>query len=275
MSEGEDILYEVRDRITVITFNIPKKLNALNGAQYLLLAKLIDRADKEEDTLVTLIQSTGRYFSAGANFADKSLANASPQDLFSHEYWLQNFLGRNVYITDLFHNHTKVLVAALNGPVVGLTTGLISLSDLTYAIEEEKVFLLAPFTNLGLVSEGASSVTLFLRLGWAKAAETLLFSKPVSGKDLNRLGFFNKTYDGENLTTEQFNAKVFDELTKLLEGLHEPSILEMKQLLKANRDQAINSAGTREAVQGFNKWIEGVPQLKFAQLLQKERKNKL
>lgn len=276
MSEGKDILYEVRGKVTVITLNVPEKLNALNGEQYLLLAKLVERADKEEETIFTMIQSTGRYFSAGANIADKGVVGMKTEEIFSHEYWLNKFVSRNVFLTDLFHNHTKVLVAALNGPVVGLSSSLVALCDLVYAIDEKKVFYLAPFSNLGLVAEGAASATLFLRLGWSRASEALLLSKPIPGTELNKLGFINKLYhDTKFASVEEFNQAVYDEIVNLSSSLHEPLILEMKQLLKANRDQLINSASSREVIKGFNKWVEGVPQTRFMQLFQKDIKHKM
>lgn len=271
----ETITYEVRDRVTVITLNIPGKLNALDGKQYLQLAKYLQEADNEEDTICTLIQSTGRYFSAGANFADKALVRADPEVIFSHEYWLQNFAGRNIYLTDLCHNHKKVLVAALNGPVIGLSSALVAFCDIVYAIDEDKVNLLAPFSNLGLVAEGATSATLFMRLGWSKSAEALLFAKPVSGQDLNKLGFFNKVYTGKNYTTEEFNKVVFEDLQKKFDGLYEPSIFANKQLLKVNRDQLVNSASAKEAIVGFNRWIEGIPQGRFVEMAAKERRHKI
>ncbi|SGZ53350.1 CIC11C00000000084 [Sungouiella intermedia] len=273
----EDILYEVKGNVTVITLNLPTKLNALTGLQYLDLAKKIAEADEEENTVATIIQATGRYFSAGANVSDGTLAGTvgDPAELFSHDFWFKNFVGRNAYLVDLFHNHKKVLVAALNGPVIGLSSALVALCDIVYAIDDEKVFLLAPFANLGLVAEGAASSTLFLRLGWSKSAEALLFSKPIPGKDLDKLGFFNKTYSGEKLTTEEFNAKVLNEVKAKLEGLYEPSIFANKQLLKANRDQLINSASSKELIIGFNRWIQGIPQQRFVQIANKEIKHKM
>ncbi|GEQ71384.1 hypothetical protein JCM33374_g5067 [Metschnikowia sp. JCM 33374] len=269
------ITYEVRDRVTVISLNLPAQLNSLDGKQYLQLAKYLQEADEEEDSICTLIQSSGRYFSAGANFADPALTKADPEVALSHEYWLQNFTGRNVYLTDLCHNHSKVLVAALNGPVIGLSSALVAFCDLVYAIDEEKVNLLAPFSNLGLVAEGGTSATLFMRLGWSKSAEALLFAKPVSGHDLNRLGFFNKVYTGKNYTTEEFNKVVFDDLVRKFDGLYEPSIFANKQLLKANRDSLVNAASARESIVGFNRWIQGIPQARFMEMSKKQRRHKI
>lgn len=274
--EGEDILYEVRDRTAIITLNIPKKLNALNGDQYLLLGKLMERANEEEDTVVTIFQSSGRFFSAGANFADKGLAKLDVAELFDHKYWLGNFVGRNVWLTSLFQNHKKVLVAAINGPVIGLTAALVALCDLIYVMDDTKFYLLGPFSNLGLVAEGGTSVTLFKRLGWSKASEAILFARPIPGKDLKALGFINESYNDRNFqTAEEFNEQIYKDVTGYFQDLHEDSIFKNKQLLKANRDGAIDAANSNEVVTGFYKWIEGVPQSRFVQLAQKDIKHKM
>lgn len=274
MSE-DSILYEVKDKATVITLNVPSKLNALTQEEYLELAKLVDEADKEEETVVTIIQATGRYFSAGANVTGGQLLNKPMAELMSHEHWLALFVARNVYITDLFHNHSKVLVASVNGPAVGLTAALVCLCDLIYVNDEEKFFLMTPFANLGLVTEGALSATLFMRLGWSKASEALLLAKPIQGTDLLRLGVINKSYRSYNFnSTEEFNEQVFKDVSDQISHLYYPSIIQMKQLLKANRDTLINSANAREVIKGFNKWIQGIPQQRFAAIANKEIKHK-
>lgn len=276
MSEEEtDILYEVEDRTAIITLNIPDKLNALNGAQYLKLGKFLERANNEEDTVLTLIQALGRFFSAGANFADNDMTKVEVEKLFSHEYWLERFVARNVWLTNLFNDHKKILAAAVNGPVIGLSTGLLMLVDLIYVHDLNKFYLLAPFANLGLVAEGASSATLFARLGWSKASEALLLAKPISGADCYNAGLINKHYDGKFSSTEQFNDQVYKELNDAFENLHEDSILQNKQLLKLSRDQFINHANSQEVMRGLGKWLEGVPQTRFVQLAQKEVKHKL
>lgn len=271
MSETE-ITYEVKGKIAIITLNVPDKLNALNGPQYLRLGQLVEEADKEEDTIMTIIQSSGRYFSAGANFKDPGFLNKGKDS--EHEYWLQKFVGRNVWITDVFSNHKKILVGAVNGPVVGLSAALLALCDLIYVKDEKDFFMLAPFSNLGLVAEGAASATLFMRLGWSLASEAILLARPISGKDMNKVGFINQTFDGQFKTTEEFNLHIQKMLASQFENLHEDSILKNKQLLKANRDTLVNSANSSEAIKGFGKWIQGTPQAKFAQLAKKSIKHK-
>lgn len=273
MSEGEDILYEVKGKTAVITLNLGKRLNALNGPQYQLLAELVQRADEEEDTVLTLVQSTGRFFSAGANISD--LGDAEASEVFSYPYWLKNFTGRNVWITDVFMNHKKVLACALNGPVIGLSAALVCLCDLIYVNDEEKFYFLAPFSNLGLVAEGGASATMFMRLGWAKASEALLFSRPIPGTILEKGGFFNKSYKDQNLSVEAFNEQVRKDLEGQFENLYYPSIFDNKQLLKVNRDAQINAASSTESVIGLRRWVAGVPQERFMKLAQKDIKHKM
>lgn len=275
-SEENDVLYEVRGRTAIITLNLPSKLNALNGEQYLKLGKFVERANEEEGTVATIIQSTGRFFSAGANFSDKNLQQANLEEVFSHEYWLNRFVARNTWLTNLFNDHKKILVAAVNGPVIGLSTALLLLCDLVYVHNIEKFYLLAPFANLGLVAEGGSSASLFLRLGWSKASEALLLAKPISGQDCLNAGFINKHYNGKfGNNTDEFNQQVFKDVTNAFENLHEESIYQNKKLLKLTRDQYINHANSQEVMMGLNKWLQGVPQTRFAQLSQKEIKHKL
>ncbi|EGV65799.1 dodecenoyl-CoA isomerase [Yamadazyma tenuis] len=273
---AEDIIYEVRDRTVVITLNIPDKLNSLNGEQYMKLARAVEDADNEEGTVVTIIQSTGRFFSAGANFSDKGISQAKTEDLFSHDYWLNKFVARNTYITNVFHNHKKVLVAAVNGPVIGLSAALVALCDLIYVKDDTQFYILCPFSNLGLVCEGATSATLFMRLGWSKASEALLFARPIQGPELTRLGFVNKAYnDYKFASTEEFNAQIYKDVVAQFENLHEASIFLNKELLKVNREPAIHAANSKEVVMGLYKWVEGVPQSRFVQLAQKDIKHKM
>lgn len=102
-------------------------------------------------------------------------------------------LSHLVEVTEAFYTHPKVLVTILNGPVIGLSAALVAHSDFVYATP--KVYLLAPFTSLGIVPEGASSITFQQRLGPSKAAEALLMSKRLSCDELVACGFINEVLD--------------------------------------------------------------------------------
>lgn len=275
MQEEHNITYEVKGKCAIITFNIPSKLNALGAAQYLQLGKFVEEADKEEGTVATIIQSTGKFFSAGADFADKQTLSKNAAVYFSHEHWLANFVARNTWLTNVFNDHSKILVAAANGPVIGLSAALLLLCDLIYVNDLKKFYIFTPFANLGLVTEGATSITLARRLGWSKASEALLLAKRIPGDDCEQNGLINKHFTGESKSTEDFNKAVYELIQDSVDSLHEDSIFGIKKLMKIGRDPVVNQVNSQEVVKGFNKWIEGVPQRRFAELASKERKHKM
>ncbi|AOA60422.1 3,2-trans-enoyl-CoA isomerase, involved in beta-oxidation of unsaturated fatty acids [Komagataella phaffii CBS 7435] len=261
--------------ISIITLNQPEQLNALDNQQYLELGKLIEKADRDPDTIITLIRSSGRYFSAGANISDPRISSFDPdaegaEDLYS--YWLSKFVSRNVWLTQLFLNHSKVLVAALNGPVIGLTSALVATCDLVYAMNE-KVFLLTPFSNLGLVCEGSASASLVVKLGVAKANEAILMSKPITASELYRLGFLNELYDMQDV--QEFNVKVERELEFRFNKLVKQSVLDNKKLINATLLKQMEHSNVTEAIVGFNKWVKGIPQRRFRELAAKDLKHKM
>lgn len=273
MAEGKDILYEVRDKVAIITLNLPQELNALNNDQYLLLGYLVERADKDPNTVVTYIKSTGRYFSAGANVKDVSKTNeVKAEGVDEVGYWLNSFVSRNAYLTSVFYDHTKVLVCALNGPVVGLSSALVALCDFVYAMNE-KVFLLTPFANLGLVSEGGAAATLVQRLGWSLANEALLLSRPIKAKRLYEVGLINKIYQLND--TEKFNDVVLEEFWTMAKDLDYQSIKDIKRIVKSNYLQDLQSTNAQEIIGGLGKWLEHKPQKRFLKVFKREMKHKL
>jgi len=64
MSDNDGITLVVEGNISVITLDLPKKLNALTTSLYYRLGSLLREADAHPNTLVTLIIGTGRFFSA-------------------------------------------------------------------------------------------------------------------------------------------------------------------------------------------------------------------
>jgi len=279
MTEGKDILYEVKEKFAIITLNIPQGLNALNSDQYLLLGVLVERAENDPNTIFTFIRSTGRYFSAGANVKDVNLIHNNEKnnhnnsnELDDKNYWLSKFTARNAYLTTVFHDHSKVLIVALNGPVVGLSSALVLLCDFIYAINDD-VFLLTPFANLGLVSEGATAFTLYQRLGLSVANEALLLSRPLQAKRLYECGLINKIYNLKNTT--KFNDLVLEEFWSNTKNLEFQSILDIKKLIKANYLKDLQSTNSKEIIGGMHKWVQNIPQQKFKKIATRQMKHKL
>ncbi|KAI5962636.1 uncharacterized protein KGF55_003712 [Candida pseudojiufengensis] len=269
MASDDAITYEVIDRAVVITLNAPKILNALTLSQYDQIAKYLEQANEEPDTIITLLQSSGRAFSAGAN------AQFIGQQDSELETWLNLSVAKQTYLVQTILNHKKIFAIALNGFAIGLSAAIVALGDLIYTHDVKKTFLLTPFANIGIVAEGGTSVTLPFRLGWSKANEALLLSKRISGEDLYRLGLINKDYEGKYSSTERFNKQVLDELLDSTENLHPDSIIENKKLLQKMYKPQISAVNSQEVFQGLKHWTSGVPMDRFKKLSSGELKHKI
>jgi peroxisomal 3,2-trans-enoyl-CoA isomerase len=61
---GEEILLEKRGKVAIITFNLEKKLNALNLQLYYKLGSIMNEVAKMDDIFITVLTGKGRFFSA-------------------------------------------------------------------------------------------------------------------------------------------------------------------------------------------------------------------
>lgn len=285
-----EITYEVKDRTAIITLNIPKLYNALTGVEYRRLEQLVQLAARDPNTIVTLIQSTGKFFSAGANLGsgagilredtldlkqiqDPSDPAAEYQDQIVRTEYAYRFGTRNLTITETFYNHPKVLVIALNGPVIGLSASLVALADFVYA--RDSAFMLTPFANIGLAPEGAASFSLVYRLGHSKAADLLLSSSAVPASELYRLGFVNKLYSATEYSTEKFNSTIQELIVSKFYHLHPESLTITKELMRKAVAKDYANANALEVIAGTEQFAKGVPQKRFSMLKSGELKHKL
>ncbi|CAR25253.1 dodecenoyl-CoA isomerase [Lachancea thermotolerans CBS 6340] len=265
--------YRIDGLFFVITFTDPQTLNSLSGTDFLYLGHLLEIADRCESTYFTVLQSTGRFFSSGADVSniEKAQAEGKAQPSGMLGKWLSEFVSRNLFVTHTFATHSKVLVCCLNGPAVGLTAAIVMLCDIVFSMND-KVYLLFPFANLALVTEGALSVTLPLKLGYNTANDILMFAKPVKfDKLIERVIVRNY-----NLTdAETFNAQVLTDLREMTSGLYPQSFTGIKKLLKRSLDTQMKRANVEEVNDALAFWVEGLPQQRFREIGSKKRKHKL
>ena len=277
MSTPEEcVLFRKQGRLAIITLNIPSKLNAMNSDNYYRLSCLMQDIAKMSDISITILTGNGRFFSAGADVQTTRPGGSGTSDPHStRRDILRSFVSNNIDITRSFYTHPKVLVAALNGPAVGLSAALLGFADFVYAASH--TFLLTPFSSLGLVAEGGASVGLVQRLGFGKANEALIMSKRISCEELVQCGFVNKVIDGKDKNdSEGFLGKVIEEVDdRLGEHLNQESIQLIKQLIRRPYFEMLESQGVAEAVGGMGRFVSGAPQEEFRKVASGEKKHKL
>lgn len=206
--------------------------------------------------------------------ADVTNSPESPPHTESRQYFLRTFVANNLDITHAFYTHPKILVTALNGPVVGLSAALIALSDFIYCTPE--TFILTPFSSLGLVAEGGASRAFVQRLGIAKANEALIMSKKITADELLATGFVNKVFDTGRNEQEKFFDKVMIEVEERLGGhLNSDSLLNIKSLIRKPEREVMDVQTVAEVFGGLEKFATGLPQEEFRKIRSGEKRHKL
>ncbi|KAI9772865.1 MAG: hypothetical protein M1840_008747 [Geoglossum simile] len=266
---SEPITLELQGKIAIITLNIERKLNALSPDHYYALGKLLREVATKDEVFVTVLTGKGRYFSAGVDIA---LKRDTPPNEDVRRHWLRSFLTNNIEVTRAFYTHPKILITALNGPVLGLTAGLIAHSDFIYATED--TYLLTPYTTIGLVAEGGSSVAFVRRMGIAKANEALILSKRINAQELLETGFVNKIFPSQ--PGRSFGEDVMEYINdKFGDHLNNESLLRVKALIRGPEMDLMERQNIKEVFGGLERFAIGVPQEEFRKIASGEKRHKL
>jgi 2-(1,2-epoxy-1,2-dihydrophenyl)acetyl-CoA isomerase len=196
-TELESVNLRVTDGVATIELNRPQALNAWNaqlGAD--LLAAL--RAVATDDAVRALvITGAGRAFSSGADLRDFSGGKTTPDgrpDLYG------TLTERYHPIMQAIRELPKPVLAAVNGPAVGIGCSLALCCDLIIAAESA-YFLLA-FVNIGLVPDGGSSLFVPARVGIARASELAMLGERLGAAQALDWGLINRVVADEALDDE-------------------------------------------------------------------------
>ena len=167
-----------RDGATlIIKFARPAKKNALTVAMYSRLNVVLGDAAADKTVRAVVFGSTSETFTAGNDLGDFMQNPPSGDD--SPVFRFINLLA----------TFEKPMIAAVDGKGIGL--GLTMLLHCDFVYLSERASLVAPFVNLGLVPEAASSLLLPRLMGHVRAAEILLLGEPIDAKHALALGLAN------------------------------------------------------------------------------------
>jgi enoyl-CoA hydratase/carnithine racemase len=178
MSSTEYIHSTSNDGILTLRINRPDRKNALNLAMYQALADGLRAADRDDSVRVILISGGADCFTSGNDLAD--FISAPPT---SPESPVMQFLFA-------ISEARKPLVAAVNGPAVGVGVTMLLHCDLVYAGSNATFQM--PFVNLGLCPEAGSTLLLPRIMGHQQAAELLLLGETFSAEKAHLLGIITE-----------------------------------------------------------------------------------
>jgi 2-(1,2-epoxy-1,2-dihydrophenyl)acetyl-CoA isomerase len=248
------------DGAAKIELNRPQALNAWNKQLGEDLLAALTRASEDDAVRAVCIVGSGRAFSSGADLRDISGDDLTPE-------------GRpNVYgvLTERYHpimhairEMGKPVVAAVNGPAVGIGCSLALCCDLVVAAESA-YFLLA-FVNIGLVPDGGSSLFVPTRVGMARAAEMAMLGERVTAAQALDWGLANRVFADADFATgsEALVARLAHGPTRSYAAakhlLNEQLYANMAEQLELEATLQQQMAGTDDFVEGVSAFLTKRP----------------
>ncbi len=164
-------------------FARPEKKNAITSAMYEVLIDVLDASERDSTVGALLLSGKGGVFTAGNDIGDfLAIATGAAGSGDPRDFPGWRFIAR-------LADFGKPLIAAVQGPAIGIGTTLCFHCDLVYAASDARFHM--PFVNLGLVPEAGSTLLAPERFGRARAAEYLLLGEPFDARTALSLGLVN------------------------------------------------------------------------------------
>jgi enoyl-CoA hydratase/carnithine racemase len=191
--EFEEIRYEVADRVLTITLNRPERLNAFTATMGRELIAGLDAADADDEVRAIVVTGAGRGFCAGADLAgggdtfdwrERGAEGEVPRD------------GGGQVALRLFAS-TKPVIAAINGPAVGVGITMTLPMDIRIAAENARMGFV--FARRGIVPEACSSWFLPRLVGIGQAMEWVATGRVFDAQEALAGGLVRSVHPAKGL----------------------------------------------------------------------------
>lgn len=252
---SQETTYSVANRVATITLNRPDKLNAWTAVMESDVRSDIENADRDDDVRVIVLTGAGRGFCAGADMSLLSSVATRGLDGQQRRQALHNDHGlRDDVPTDFqkrysyFPAISKPIIAAINGPVVGLGLVIALYCDLRIASEAARFS--TTFARRGLVAEYGVAWMLPRIVGHANALDLLFSARTIDSAEALRMGLVNRV-----LPQEGFLDKVLEYATELATTVSPRSLRIMKRQVYQAMFQPLSEAfdvSVREMMASFH-----------------------
>jgi enoyl-CoA hydratase/carnithine racemase len=168
MTDFEEIRAESAGGVLTITLDRPERLNAFTETMRRELIAAFDRADADDDVRAVVVTGEGRGFCAGADLAKGAATfDWRERDAAGDDWDVPRDGGGQVSLR--IFECTKPVIAAINGPAVGVGITMTLPMDVRLAAEGAKIGFV--FARRGIVPEACSSWFLPRIVGISQAME--------------------------------------------------------------------------------------------------------
>jgi 2-(1,2-epoxy-1,2-dihydrophenyl)acetyl-CoA isomerase len=192
----ETITIHRRGPAATIELSRPETMNAWNKQFGIDLRAAVDELGADDAVRAVCVTGAGRGFSSGADLRDISDEQTPAGRPDVRKALTERY---HPIITGL-RTMPKPVVAAVNGPAVGIGLSLALCADLVIA-KESAYFLLA-FVNIGLAPDGGSSLFVPERVGFTRAIEMAMLGERVGAVQAAEWGLINKAVPDDDFDAE-------------------------------------------------------------------------
>lgn len=204
-----EIEYAITDHVATITLNRPSKLNALTQVMEEELFAAMGEANENSDVRVIVLTGAGKGFCSGA---DLSLLQSitsedfekTPPETIIQKYVPNRPLGEHrkdfQRCWSYFPAIDKPVIAAINGPAVGLGFILSLFCDIRFASEDARFS--TAFSKRGLIAEHGISWILPRLAGISNALDLLFSARMISANDAKSMNLISRIFPPETLLQE-------------------------------------------------------------------------
>jgi 2-(1,2-epoxy-1,2-dihydrophenyl)acetyl-CoA isomerase len=192
---NETVLWEQTGGVGRITLNRPETLNAWTAEFGSELRQVVESEAADDSVRTVVVTGAGRGFSSGADLKAGFEAADDGRPNVRRE------------LDDIYHpvivgirRLAKPVLAAVNGPAVGIGCSLALACDLVMAAES--AFFGLAFVNVGLMPDGGSTAFVPPAVGKARAFQMALLGERVSAAQALEWGLVNWVHPDERLMAE-------------------------------------------------------------------------
>jgi len=200
---AQEILYTISGRVATITLHRPDKLNAWTRTMEAEVRQAIEEAASDDQVRAIVLTGAGRGFCAGADMSllqnvverglppqpDSSRVVGNPDHGTPEQQDPRADFQRQY---SYFPAVPKPVIAAINGPAIGLGLVIAMFCDLRFASEEAKFG--TAFARRGLIAEYGLAWLLPKVIGHANALDLLLSARIVNAQEALRMGLVNQVF---------------------------------------------------------------------------------
>ena len=203
--------------IGIITLNRPQALNAVDVRMRVELDILCDEIVASNHIRAVIITGEGRGFSAGGDLKSE----ADPLGAGEENFDFGNFGAykelAGYFFNDLRHEVLQrafrkfedlppVVIAAINGPAVGIGLEICTLCDIRYASERAKLGEVA--VPAGFLPESGGARNLPKLVGIGRAMEMIMTGDIIMAEEAERIGLIDRVFPHDELMDGAFNLAV-------------------------------------------------------------------